>query len=323
MSAEGKAVIVLTPQQRCLVRQNIGLVAVHIKRNVANLSVPRRDREWEDLFQEGCLGLIRAAVAYRPERGIPFAAFALPRIHNAVSRALQRRFSTVYVPPKSSRAHEPAADKNARRHTPDRPRVHSLDRDQQRHLPDHRRHRPDAVPGETIGERLRDKYERAVRVASDKVSARTSTRSDRDKVVCILLEERLLVPNDESKVPLRSIARRTRSSYARVAQCERQLKELAASFLDADPEFHALRRRARTCPQGPDSPIDAELEQDLASASLAELIRRFRRADRTQRGQLLGTLLRIAPHDTERFIGDQLRRLASEQRETLLHGSDV
>ncbi len=102
MSSDSREGEPLTEQQRCLVRENIGLVAVHLRRYVRNLSVPRHDREWEDLFQEGCLGLIKAAVAFRQERGIPFAAFALPRIHNAVSRALDSKFATVYVPPQRS-----------------------------------------------------------------------------------------------------------------------------------------------------------------------------------------------------------------------------
>src|SRR3990172_4876630 len=93
----------LTDEQRRLVRDNVGLVAVHLRRNVANLIHPKREREWEDLFQEGCLGLIRAATAFRAERGIPFAAFALPRIHNAVSRALVTKFSTIYVPPRRTK----------------------------------------------------------------------------------------------------------------------------------------------------------------------------------------------------------------------------
>jgi len=42
--------------QQELVRRNVGLVAVHLKRHVGDLAVPRRDREYEDLFQEGCLG---------------------------------------------------------------------------------------------------------------------------------------------------------------------------------------------------------------------------------------------------------------------------
>ena len=88
----------LTDQQRRIVNENIGLVAVHLRRYVTNLSQPRRDREWEDLFQEGCLGLIDAATRFRAERGIPFVAFALPRIHNAVSKALQAKFSTVRIP---------------------------------------------------------------------------------------------------------------------------------------------------------------------------------------------------------------------------------
>ncbi len=89
----------LTDEQSRLVNENLGLVGVHLRRHVHDLTRPRRDREWEDLFQEGCLGLIDAARRYRPERGIPFAAFALPRIHNAVRRALSTKFATVYVPP--------------------------------------------------------------------------------------------------------------------------------------------------------------------------------------------------------------------------------
>lgn len=57
-------------KQRCLVRDNMGLVAVHLRRNVVNLH-PKWEREWDELFQEGYLGLIRAATAFRAERGDP------------------------------------------------------------------------------------------------------------------------------------------------------------------------------------------------------------------------------------------------------------
>lgn len=116
MSGGERERVPLTDEQQRLVRENIGLVSVHLRRYVGNLAFPRRDREWDDLFQEGCLGLIQAAVAFRQERGIPFAAFALARIHNAVSRALHCKFSTVHVPPQrnDARSGRPAGRGSAR-----------------------------------------------------------------------------------------------------------------------------------------------------------------------------------------------------------------
>ncbi|MCC7293149.1 MAG: hypothetical protein IT449_13905 [Phycisphaerales bacterium] len=101
----------LSDAQRRLVADNCGLVAVHLRRHVFNLREPRRDREWEDLFQEGCIGLLRAAVRFDEAAGIPFAAFALPRIHQAVSLAIQERFSLVRDPGRSRRNRRSAAER--------------------------------------------------------------------------------------------------------------------------------------------------------------------------------------------------------------------
>jgi DNA-directed RNA polymerase specialized sigma subunit len=78
----------LDDARRDLVRNNIGLVHVHMKHYVAPHHIPWTQREWEDLVQEGCLGLIRAAQDFKPESKIPFAAFALPRIHTAIRRVM-------------------------------------------------------------------------------------------------------------------------------------------------------------------------------------------------------------------------------------------
>lgn len=101
----------LSDAQRRLVADNCGLVAVHLRRHVFNLREPRRDREWEDLFQEGCIGLLRAAVRFDENAGIPFAAFALPRIHQAVSLAIQERFSLVRDPGRARRNRRSAAER--------------------------------------------------------------------------------------------------------------------------------------------------------------------------------------------------------------------
>jgi len=319
MSGEEETVIPMTLKQRQLVRENIGLVGVHIRRNLHNLAVPRRDREREDLFQEGCLGLMQAAVTYRHESGIAFAAYALPRIHNAVSQALLRKFCTVYVPPTRRSPRDPANATADTMHQPPRPNVRSLDIGAVGALVDHRRHRPETENSETIGERLRSKYERAAQTSTRRIAGKTSTRGDRDELLRILMEERLLVPDEESRAALRSIARQTESSYARVAQCEQLLKDSIRHILSSDPEFHELRRRARSHHHGTEKPIDGDMELDLASASTTEFIRRFRLATRIEKGSLLASLLEVSPADLEDLLFGRVTRLTTQARETLLH----
>ncbi len=344
---EGKTdAIVLTEEQRRLVAENIGLVAVHLRRNISNLSVPRRDREWEDLFQEGCLGLIRAAVAYRAERGIPFVAFAFPRIRNAVSRALQRRFSTVYIPPKRSDTHTarpvpggdypvpggdypvpggdypvPGGDsptEPSRGQAYKRPQVHSLSDNFQLDLADKHRHDPSGCGGETIGDRLRSKYERAVDSAGSMISSKASTRGDREKLVRILVEHRFLIPHEESRRALRQIARDTRSSYARVAQCDKQLGGEIRNTLEADPEFLELKRRGKSDPDGTNTLIDKRLERDLAESSADAYARRFRVADPQSRTRMLDAIIALASQDIDKVIRTSVLRLPMRQRERLL-----
>ena len=311
----------LTDEQRRLVRDNIGLVGVHLRRFVPNLAVPRRDREWEDLFQEGCLGLIRAAVGYRAERGIPFAAYALPRIHNAVSRALQSRFSTIYVPPQ--RANRGARHSGERRlEVASRHPGTCLLSDAVTARRSAHRHQPgEDARGETISERLREKYERAVAHARELVSARTSTRGDRDVLIRVLVEERFLIPHQESRRALRQIARDTCSSYARVAQCDKQLSAAVRCTLETDPEFHELQRIARSDPVGGQVGIDDQLESGLADTCAREFLRRFRDSDGSQRGRMLHRLLELSPEDVEELIRTRVSRLPAESRERLLRDS--
>ncbi len=308
----------LTVEQRRLVRENIGLVSVHLRRHLRNLSVPRRDREWEDLFQEGCIGLIRAAVVFREEAGIPFAAFALPRIHNAVSRALHSKFSTVRVPPERKSAGRGDAADDAVSDQSHRSRVYSMSDEVERRLADTRRHHPEAPGSETIGQRLRDKYERAVQSAADDISCRASRRGDRDKLVRVLTEERFLVPDEESRTALRQIARQTKSSYARVAQCDKQIGSEIRHRLEADPEFRELRLRARANPDGAALQIDRALERDLATASGEEFIRRLRSAPRHDRARLLEALVQASDPEFENVLSDSVARLAKSSRERLL-----
>jgi RNA polymerase sigma-B factor len=52
----------------------------------------------DDLIQVGLLGLIRAAELYRPERGVPFEAFARPHIRGAILHYLRDTAPAVRLP---------------------------------------------------------------------------------------------------------------------------------------------------------------------------------------------------------------------------------
>jgi len=321
----------LTRKQRELVEHNIGLVGVHLRRGVPNLQQPRRDREWDDLFQEGCLGLMRAASSYDPARGIPFAAYALARIHTAVYRALGRKFSTVVVPPKRARAGGDCP--GGRTSDGDRPKVHLLPEDAANCLRDTRDH--DSVDGsrETIGDRLRAKYERAVHLAAHTVARATSTRGDRRELVRILTEERFLIPSEEARRALRQIARDTRSSYARVAMCDKQLAQGVRAALRADPEFCELQRQRATNPEGAKRILDDALEGELAGKSKDEFLARLRGADPGQRAKMVDALLQVSQDDISELAQRRFAHLSPLAREQLLrqcpdnppeshHGSD-
>lgn len=311
----------LDEKQKALVQNNLGLIGVHLKRYVANLSQPRHDREREDLFQEGCIGLIQAARTFREESGIPFAAFALPRIHNAVSRALRTRFHLVRMAPPSR---DPRVDRSQTTEPEAKafhPIRHSLTDAigyvaADRHQPD-----PPAPPDpshETIGQRVREKYERAVHTSRAAVGTRASIRGDRDRLVQLLADERFLIPHEESKRPLRQIARDTKSSYARVSQCNTQLADTIRRTLDEDPEFGELRRRAKVHPLGLEAPIDEELEETLVQACASEYVRRFVEADGLDRARMLQGLLEVGKVRVDKLVRRTFLELPKDSRERLL-----
>ncbi len=310
----------LSDSQRKLVSENIGLVAVHLRRHVANLAEPRRDREWDDLFQEGCLGLAAAAERFRPERGIPFAAFALPRIHNAVSKALQRRFSIVYVPPRRNRnSDEQTSGIGSCGGPAPTPKVVELSEDVERGLTSRGGcSTRGGSSSDTVGQRLRDKYERAVGAAAEVLSAQPSTRGDRAELVRCLVRERLLVPQPEEKRAMRQIARDTRSSYARVAQCEKQLTTLVGQILEADPEYHVLRDISHKEPDGCDFPVDNHVEAQLRTAGTDEFLHRYRGADSGTRAHLLHRVLKLAQARTERILLGCFAKLSNRTRARIL-----
>jgi RNA polymerase primary sigma factor len=53
---------------------------------------------YEDLVQEGCIGLLIAIERFDPERGYHFSTYAIFWIRQSISRALQKNFGRIYLP---------------------------------------------------------------------------------------------------------------------------------------------------------------------------------------------------------------------------------
>ena len=278
----------LTDRHRKLVQAHLWLVELHLRKKVPGVSQSGGTRSWDDLYQEGCLGLIEAVNRFDPARGIPFVAFALPRIHTAVSRALWSGEAMVRVPRRTRRA---AAE--ARGAQP-APRTVPLE-----HEPAGKAATADRSEGavggetgrETVGDRLRAKYERAVGAVVEHESQVRTRRGDRRLLVERLASQRLLVPGEGHRLSLRRIARDTGSSIARVVRCEQRLRERIASMLSQDLVVRRLREEARTHPLGMDAPIDDALHVELCELAERRFASAFLRISGRQRGEMVTRLI--------------------------------
>lgn len=72
----------LTAEQSALVEANTGLVALGVQRY-------GKGQAWDEAFQAGCLGLIRAAQKFEPERGFTFGTYAMFWIRAAMGRGFE------------------------------------------------------------------------------------------------------------------------------------------------------------------------------------------------------------------------------------------
>ncbi|MGB0715970.1 MAG: sigma-70 family RNA polymerase sigma factor [Phycisphaerae bacterium] len=291
----------LDDKRQALVRKHLGLVTIHLNRFVPGLTTEEDGRAWDDLYQEGCLGLARAASRYQDDCGIPFAAYAIPRIHNAVSLALQEYEMKKARQAGRRRWHDNIEDKREPGSVMSSP--------------------IDIIAShgcETVGDRIRQKYERAVADAARTVSAGNSTRGDRIDLVRALVGKRFLIPSPDQRTPLRQIARETRSSYGRVADCSRVMTTLIGHYLQLDPEFKLLDRVRNASSSGNNHIINDELESKLLQVCKDELNARLRNRNNVTRLAILKKILESLPHATTTFINATLPRLSPRAREELL-----
>lgn len=230
-----------------LVRDYLPLVRADLKRRAGVRRAGRRCVD--DLFQEGCLGLIRAALRYDPAAGISFAAFARPRIQCAVNRAMNTRDDV----------HSLSASELLRR-----AQAWSAD-DDRRCADDVDPAEGPAVPG------MEQVIRRAAVLLHDRLDLQQAAGKDEDEIAdadqaagtgtgagssrSSLLESehrlvdavvaQLLQSDAAEDASLRRLTRQTGATYARVRRCVRNLRDAARRLIAADPGF-APHPRARS-----------------------------------------------------------------------------
>ncbi|MCG3132544.1 MAG: hypothetical protein FLDDKLPJ_03402 [Phycisphaerae bacterium] len=268
----------LPEDRKRLVQDNLGLVGVHLKRFAPPRSRQACDRE--DLYQEGCLGLIEAGGRYDPGSAIPFASYALARIHRSVSAAMHEEPGLIRTPDPRRRRRRDRSGAS----TPDvpapgtRPVVRSLDdgvdsieiREALAAKADADENSA-AVLGVTIRERIRDKHQRAVRAAAEALVRTGGAPATRPQLLRRLVEERRLVARESHRTPLRQIARETDCSFSLVNRCDQALESRACAMLAGDPEFRELRRRALCSDAGLDALVDGNIERAVVTVGAAAL----------------------------------------------------
>jgi RNA polymerase sigma factor (sigma-70 family) len=322
----------LSNAQQALVRENLALVGVHLRKHFAEeRRRPDRPEYLDDLFQDGCLGLIDAARTYDPAERGGFAPYAMYRIHQAVTRSLRRIKSSVRLPERAARRrpetrHAEPDDRRSPRAKPDttrrmNPCVTTLPADVLDKFPsrnpnaEHPAIEDAARPGDkatealTIGDILRSKVQAAIRMAMDRIEAEVGTWTDAGPLVRLLVEDYVLVPEDFRDLSLRTLAEKASVPYSRVLQCEVAVREMIRDILDGEAEIRLLREVARREPLGLAMPVNRALDGQLRHAAALQYEHVFRSAPPNLRGWILLALAEALGVD----YGALFRALARRQ----------
>jgi len=78
------------------ITKHLGLVRIMCRRYKSSTRTGKITMD--DLFQEGVLGLMRAAETFEPERGLRFSTFAMWWVRHHVGRAVMNDGRTIHVP---------------------------------------------------------------------------------------------------------------------------------------------------------------------------------------------------------------------------------
>lgn len=85
----------ITEEQKQLVADNMGLVGTVL---VKYMKIPISHRNYDDYFQEGCIGLLLASQRFDPSLGFAFSTFAVPTIKGFIQRYRRDRMNIIKIP---------------------------------------------------------------------------------------------------------------------------------------------------------------------------------------------------------------------------------
>ena len=90
----------LTPEQSAMVEKNMALVTYSIKKYLSNLNLPS-SVDYNDIFQEGYIGLCKAVLNFDESRNVAFSTYAtkciLGQIHQLYARKLKKDLSQQFI----------------------------------------------------------------------------------------------------------------------------------------------------------------------------------------------------------------------------------
>lgn len=284
----------LTPDAQALAARHMGLVGVHLRTRL-RLRPRHRSarREFDELFQIGCLALVQAAARYDPERHGPFPAYVLPRIRRAVHAALLAGRSLVRAPHRAGARQQASA-------------LHGGAPGQRFWLT----HRPcrnsttcasgnartcgnASVDGQydTIRHALRRRFERAARQAGDDLANRVRRHKNAADIFARITAERILVSDPDERTPVRRLAADLGLTSGQVTEYEHRLLDITRNHLRDDTPAHLLVHLAGLDPNGFDGLLDAERRRRILQAQVRQFERSFAAAGLAERAQILYTLV--------------------------------
>lgn len=271
----------LTTEQQALVAANIGLVGVHIRNRVRCRRRPVVGREYDDLFQTGCLALVNAARRYEPSRDGPFGPYALLRIRRAIHVWLLSEAPLVHVP--YGKALGSTNVRCGRTEPPGR----RLARENLTADPIDTR----LAAGETLRHGLRRRFERAVPRALEALAAENRRRTDPSLILARIASERVLIGDPREQTPIRDLAREFRISSGRICEHEKRLLREIGEQMRRDPQVRLLNRMARFDLAGLDGPLTPQRRRKLLLAEMRAFDRRFARLGAPERAGVLYSLV--------------------------------
>jgi RNA polymerase sigma factor (sigma-70 family) len=271
----------LSPERKALAAKHVGLVGLHLRHHLPRYLFTKKHREYSDLFQEGCLALIRSAITYDPDCDGPFfQTYALPRIRGTVCSALQEQFRTIRVPARARKADRAKLDDGGVA----RVVIQELTSEMAEELA-----AGDSVgqDEETIHDLIRERYQRSVRLALAELRRKPWRQRNPIAIMERVAEERLLVPRECGQASVRQIARDFGVSKGRVSAYERNLLEVVRRHFGADPQVPLLVRFAREDELGFAGRMDAERRWRLTQADLQAFAEHYADLPRSAKAELV------------------------------------